>query len=400
MDGRPRLGESSPATLCSVPWDVECLMAGDNQTHVIDAHRGEQPLERTFKKGVLYAASRSRASAIDFHAVEGRSVSPFVEAVGDSGILRYGVSHFCSEPPETRDVGFVRVDRARLDVRAPSRVEINLAAIRRSRHRSKGEVVRDGIIAWVRKNPGYALSFGGPGARLSGRKQSNKDLSYLYREERSLLLDPMCPLRGPGRCLPASIGVACLVFLREKGGPELTRASIEKVLAYFSSNFIFGTSFSQIAFLVSDLFNIVKEDPALSEVLRGVRLVLRRVSTSSQKAFVQHCVCVTEDSNGSVSISQDLIGYDSTGDSVVFVIRCATKHADHTFVVDLSGETIYDCVEQLPMKLCLASLGICAGIGPEVNGDKFFRSIKEIRRVMAHREATSSKDRVCCSLPY
>ena len=81
----------------------------------------------------------------------------------------------------------------------------------------------------------------------------------------------------------------------------------------------------------------------------------------------------------------------NSGDRVIYILRFRGKGVDHTFVVDKEALVTYDCMEQYEMRLCMESLGLCAGLGVEVNAEKLCRHVIESRRIVLRGEACRRK---------
>lgn len=354
--------EGQPGT----EWQITSLLVGNG--------------ELSLKKNILHASSRLGCSPINFHAIDRDSLSLFSNGVEETSVVRLRIDPISPNVTfsTTSDVAPVYVDTVGTDTE--KFITVDLRDMRRSRRKTLSEILQCCILRWMRINPGWVVTVGGPGARPAGREEYvDQKTTSLAHSMGSILLDPTCPFRSPGRCIPASVGIAVILLLRRDEEILLSESATKQVLRYFSDKYVVGSCLSTLGRAVSMFPGYVRADPGLLQKFLGSRVNFLRVRHSEVQNLFTIISQFGEEPPQRVSRRASQLG--STRTRTIYIMRFVSKGGDHAFVVDMEARGIYDIMEEHQMRLCVASLGLCAGMGAEVDAGKLATHVNEVRRV-------------------
>lgn len=419
-------------------WRIDRLVVGDGAAGietVKTSRRTHTTTPVTLEKNTLYAASGSRGPVQQFWPIEQEGLCLF-ENQEACGIVSFQVKPVTTKASDAQQAAESAVPSEAVCSKGIAYVNksgnmyvlaLDVTNIRKSKRTGTDDVLNREVLVWLRANAGWAVVVGGPGSRMPSKSSEDFHIQLPTVVPNSEgLLDMTCPRRRPGRCLPASVAMASILFLRQEGVPVL-QPLIDHIFEYFSSSYVRGSPLSQLSPFVMGLIQSVQEAEDVQHHLQvgggevfplpqKREMTSMRVRQPQVESFLRSCEELGKPPGLGKRTSQVLTHVEPSpssnrhglqsrkfrkgpsrkrdDDSVpgkILVIRLVSKGVDHAIVADLRERVIYDSQEPHPMRLCIGTLGICAGMGPFVRPDVLRSHVSEVRAIVDQNVATSRK---------
>ena len=410
----------SVSDLAESAWEIDHIMIGDgqrvNRTRKV-SRRKTATCEDTLIDGKLYAANgtRNEATSGKFWSVDPSTVviEDILTSVAEfrNGYVAYVVRPITDGAKNNRPKYGSEVQDGNLLIPVPQRRCKDAMTTRASSNgiiRKSGDHVRDIMFTWLKNNKGWSVALSGSGSRDQTQlvdqavceAVANEDL--LQEAQAQVVQDRSSGAwaevvgKGTRLCVPVSTAIACVIAFRRFGQMVEKENVLQAVLAKYAN----GAGIVSLAVAVRDL--------SISQQVSG--LLMRKVTESRKTCFtnllrmsancqlhlnmhkgVKQRDMKDRDSSGTMNCTCP--PWDSINDSEksggAFIIRFASKNADHTVAVDVYDALIFDAEEKRPVTLSIFSLAACSGLGWDVDADTLGKHIVEFRVIVDAKWATS-----------
>lgn len=393
-------------------WNIDAIVMGNgdsiSETRKISRRRSVTHAMR-LSANTVYAASGISGSSQRYWRIDVDSIDLFDH--GDSDVVNFGVSKLSPKALPLRDSA---VAKTREEGGSPV-VALHLQNARPARGCTRAQLVRKELLSFIRMNPGWEVTIGGTGARSKDAASCEFFVEDTWQG--TVFLGPTSALSDSGRCVPASVSISILLVIRNEVSSvapdlqnrcvtspgflsrhlDLERDLVQFVLSFLSSRFVEGRGLGHLAPSVRKVFrwrgtlsgtplaaDASHDRPGIGRVLwklRKFEVSMNRVHKETVEEFLDYCCFLQTRTGCSSSHPHENMLKKFERLPEVVVARFSSRGIDHAVAVDLPNTLIYDTAEPHPMRLCLSSLGICAGMGVGVEKEMLARHIQEFRSI-------------------